>query len=115
MDRKIPVCLLLAAGLLAGCGNQRAGDRLSPEDAVSVSSSQTGTESIDDTESVKTREEQMPDENGEMGNIYVETIYNTGPLIVKASDSMDGSVRLEIGRAGEEAAEAFGEGVKASQ
>ena len=57
----------------------------------------------------------MSDENGDVGNIYVETIYNTGPLIVKASDSMDGSVRLEIGRAGEETAEAFGEGVKASQ
>ena len=115
MDKKIPVCLLLTAGLLAGCGNQRAGNRLYHEDAVSVSSSQTGTESIDDTDSMISREEQMPDENGEMGNIYVETIYNTGPLIVKASDSMDGSVRLEIGRAGEEEAEAFGEGVKASQ
>ena len=106
MDKKIPVCLLLTAGLLAGCGNQRAGDRLSPEDAVSVSYSQAGTESIDDTDSMISREEQMSDENGDVGNIYVETIYNMGPLIVKASNSLDGSVRLEIGRAGEEAADA---------
>lgn len=115
MGRKILVCLMLGMSLLVGCGDRRAGTVSSGSPGVSGSASQMGPDDSIGLRNEENHDKQTTVESEEPGTIYVENIYNTGPLVIKASDSLDESRQILIEKAGLETGEGLRKGIEAPQ
>ena len=115
MDRKILVCLMLGMSLLVGCGERRAGTVSPGSPGVSGSVSQIGPDENNGQRTSENHDKQTPAETGEPGTIYVENIYNTGPLVIKTSESLDESRQILIEKAGLETGEGLRKGIEAPQ